>query len=33
MSAVSAELKRNEIMWRDSILCLPPGEAAALLLL
>lgn len=25
MSAVSAKLKRNEIMWRDSILCRPPG--------
>lgn len=24
MSAVSAKLKRNEIMWQDSILCLSP---------
>lgn len=26
MSAVSAKLKRNEIMWQDSILCLSPRE-------
>lgn len=26
MSAVSAKLKRNEIMWQDSILCLSPRD-------